>query len=55
MSEPASDRVAVMVPPQLHRRLAKIQQAMRAETGRNVTLAEVIERAVDRAAMEEDQ
>ena len=50
------ERVPILVPRQLHGRIARIMLAMRAETGRkSVTFAEVIERALDRAAMEEDQ
>jgi len=52
---PDTGRVPVAIPRRLHRRLTVIMRAMRDETGRAVTFAEVIERALDRAAMEEDQ
>src|SRR5215472_584791 len=57
MSVPAEDfgRVPIQIPRVLHKRIARIALRMRAETGRTVTFAEVVERALDRAAMEEDQ
>ena len=52
---PDTGRVPIAVPRPLHARLARIMRVMRDETGRTITFAEVIERALDRAAMEEDQ
>jgi len=47
-------RRPVQLPGPLYSRIARIANRMRADTGRAVSLPEVIERALDRAAMEED-
>jgi len=52
---PDTGRVPILVPRQLHTRITRILRRMRDETGRPITYAEVVERALDRAAMEEDQ
>jgi hypothetical protein len=44
-----------MIPFQLHERLMRIRDNWVLRTGRAPTFAEVIERALDRAGMEEDQ
>jgi len=50
-----SGRKPIAVPDELHARITRIMHAMTARTGRkSITYAEVIERALDRAAMEED-
>ena len=51
---PATGRRPVMIPFQLHERLLRIRDNWYSRTGRAPTFAEVIERALDRAAMEED-
>jgi len=53
-AETPTGRRPVQIPDPLHARIAAIALAMRRETGRTITFAEVIERALDRAAMEED-
>jgi hypothetical protein len=58
MSVPAESqpgRRPVMIPFQLHERLLRIRDNWYSRTGRAPTFAEVIERALDRAQMEEDQ
>jgi len=56
VAETPSDtgRVPIAVPRQLHTRLARIMAEIRDQTGRSVTFAEVIERALDRAEMREE-
>ena len=48
-------RRPVQLPAALHERLLRIRDNWYSRTGRAPTFAEVIERALDRAGMEEDQ
>jgi len=53
MPDPAVRR-PVQLPAPLHLRLMRIRDNWYSRTGRSPTFGEIIERALDRAAMEED-